>query len=202
MSLNGQEYSESYFKLHKDTDPSNFNYRLSYGYWFLVDSLMQNYSLLDVGCGTGGFYRLLSHHKSILGIDIMPEMIQQAHSLNEISKVANSSFQCVDFKNLEVSQKFDIISLSGVYGWYVSWLKSEWALQKAVSLLKNGGLLVVSHVSPTTVFEYLKYLFLRSKTIVIPEDRIVIMAKRSNLKLVLSLKNDGSPSRYLIFKKD
>jgi len=90
-------------------------------------------SLLDVGCGGASFLDVCKKNGwEVEGIDPSPSSAKVALEKYNI-KVHHG-----DFKDMELDKKFDVITLWGVLE-HISDPVS--ALNKAVSLLKNGGIL-------------------------------------------------------------
>ena len=102
---------------------------------------------LDIGCGSGVFSRfLVGKSWDVTGIDISDDMIEAAKNY-ELRITNYESNRKIDFQNSsfesfqEVPNSFDLIlSLSMLE--YVE--DDEAALDKAISLLKPGGILLLS----------------------------------------------------------
>ena len=81
-----------------------------------IGLLLNNKTLLDIGCGFGDFYTCLKR-KSInfdhyTGVDINPDLINEAKSINKFEKDCNFRvYNILDFKNL---QSVDVAFLIGV----------------------------------------------------------------------------------------
>ena len=74
-------------------------------------------SFLDVGCGFGDLniaISLRASHYQYLGIDMVPEFIQEAEKKYKTSSV---SFVQGDFASLLLSSNFDYIVASGIFGY-------------------------------------------------------------------------------------
>lgn len=119
------------------------------GYWKLgvANSLLSDYRYLDVGCGTGGYFGLLSNARKIVGIDKSAKMISAAKDLARGSNYERrTGFHHGDFNSsLEdpnvKGQSFDLIRL-GVFGSYEP-LTVE-VLRDAEKLLSSRGLILLN----------------------------------------------------------
>jgi len=95
---------------------TKYKKRFSY-YWndiisYLNYFLTQDLSILDIGCGTGDTLNKLKGKRK-LGIDISPKMIEQAKK-----NYSNIEFQVMDAENITIEEKFDVILLSNVIGYF------------------------------------------------------------------------------------
>ncbi|MBN1253057.1 MAG: glycosyltransferase [Bacteroidales bacterium] len=107
---------------------TKYKRRYSY-YWNDIISyinyfLTENQSVLDVGCGTGDtLSKLIGNQK--VGIDFSSKMIEQAKiNYPEID------FKLMDAENISLNQKFDVIVLSNVIGYFEN-------IQDILNSLKN-----------------------------------------------------------------
>ena len=97
---------------------------------------------LDVGCGTGGSFSLLSEYADrVVGIDLSPralELAKQKHRSAELHLAdANALTQWFD------DESFDLVSMLNVL--YHRWILDEVAaLRQVWAVLKPGGVLVSS----------------------------------------------------------
>jgi ubiquinone/menaquinone biosynthesis C-methylase UbiE len=71
-------YAEHYKTFHRKFKNTS-SYSIGFLYLSILDKIfLKKYNLLDVGCGSGIFYRLLNNYKSILGLDFSKTMIELA----------------------------------------------------------------------------------------------------------------------------
>ena len=134
------EYVSKYRRSHDA--PDSCAYRVDYWKIGLADYLLSDYRYLDIGCGTGGYFRLLSGAKMILGIDRSPAMIAAAEDLARKSSYgAITSFHLGEFSSLRTDKEFDLIRL-GVFGTYEPLTLD--VLSQAEALLSADGLLIAS----------------------------------------------------------
>ena len=195
-----QEANKAYADFYK-TFHRKFKNTSSYSVYFLYLSILdkiflKKYSLLDVGCGSGIFYRLLNNYKSILGLDFSKTMIELAEKKN--SK-RNIRFENTSYEKFHSNSKYDAISLSGVYGHYIPWLNSFEVIKKSHELLNKNGILIISYSPPTNLFELLKTIFCPNKTKFIKKDKIVKIF--SNYRLLPIIFLSGNNTSWIFFKK-
>lgn len=75
----------------------------------LADGFMKDYNLLDIGCGTAGYFRLLKNYQSIMGLDYSQKMIKAAErlmsewGLRDIS-FWNDSFEKFTYRKIQSYQ--------------------------------------------------------------------------------------------------
>jgi len=75
--------------------------------------LLDNCTVLDIGCGRGDLYPfLIEHFKNVdyTGIDIVPELINQC-----LEKYQGTNFQCIDLFEQSIDQKIDYVFISMVF---------------------------------------------------------------------------------------
>lgn len=77
--------------------------------------LKNDFSILDVGCGTGTYSVVLAQHcKKVVGIDLSSKMIELAKQTAKKSGSKNVEFYCIDWHDLDLEkvgfeQKFDLV---------------------------------------------------------------------------------------------
>ncbi len=96
--------------------------------------------LLDIGCGTGYLINMLAkeYDAEFTGLDLSPEMINQAKSKN----IKNSTF--IEGRSDELPFKndtFDVITCSQSFHHYP---ETDKPMQEARRVLKQGGLYILS----------------------------------------------------------
>ncbi len=94
---------------------------------------------LEIGCGTGGFTRLLARRSaSVTALDFSPNMIRIAKSLS--GEYSNIDFQCADASVWEFpSERFDCVASIAT----LHHLPMKMMLSKMKGALKPGGTLLV-----------------------------------------------------------
>ena len=99
--------------------------------------------ILDIGCAQGVFLKYFKKEfpfSKILGIDTSKDLINRAKKLN----LKDTIFKKKDFLDIK-KKKFDMVTAAGVLGYYDNYQKP---LSKMISLLKNGGnLIIFSHLN-------------------------------------------------------
>ena len=131
---NGKGYSNIYSIFYDDLFFEEKKYNWEAG---KVLQYKQNGRLLDVCCGTGIHYSLLSNNYTILGIDKSKYMIDRA-----LEKNPNGNFLNEDINKFESFKKFDVITAfyDGIF------YNENWKniLYKLKLLLKKNGYLFIS----------------------------------------------------------
>jgi SAM-dependent methyltransferase len=190
-------YADHWSKSHETvTDP--LGYRADYIDVLVLDALLpEGYRLLDIGCGTAGYHRLLTRHGHVHGIDFMPEMIEQAERFKRDFDIQNAQYTCATFEDFEDSSGYDAIRMPGVYGWYRSWHGQQIILEKLRNLLSPGGIAQVSYVAPVSIIHWTKTLLCPSRTVVIPESRFLSMVARAGLVPIISMIKGDSTHVFL-----
>jgi len=94
--------------------------------------------ILEIGCGTGAFSRLLARRaENVLAIDLSPEMIRRARERSALH--TNIDFVTADVMTLDLPDgRFDCVATLTT----MHHLPAEAALRKIRSALKPGGLFV------------------------------------------------------------
>ena len=188
-----KKYINQYLASHQIQNDS-VDYRLGYWHLLIIDQIFDlGYSLLDVGCGTGGYHKLLINCHRIIGLDRSKEMVLAANDLAKSSKnkLQATFIQC-DFSKWETSERYDVIDLVGTIGWYETWYNKNYLLKKALHMLNQSGFICLSFVPPKTVSQFLKSFFLPSKTVLISTKRIFQMIKSSGGTIKFQQNNGNS----------
>ncbi len=93
---------------------------VNYVNYFLQDDV----SILDVGCGSGDTLHKLKGRRK-LGIDFSENMIEQAKT-----KYSDIEFRKVDAEEININEKFDVVLLSNVIGYFAD-------IQKVMTSIKS-----------------------------------------------------------------
>lgn len=106
--------------------------------------------ILDVGCGTGNFTKLLRDkykNSYITAIDISPKMIEVAKS-----KLGQKNIEYVvaDAEEIEPDKKYDLIASNATMQWFANLDKT---LSKYKKMLKDDGAIVFTIFGPLTYNE-------------------------------------------------
>ncbi len=107
-------------------------------------------SILDLGCGTGNYTKLLKEKfpcARIKAVDISPEMIAVA---KEKLRGGSIEFIVADGETLRMKEKFDLISSNASFQWFED---PENALLGYRGLLNEGGIILFSAFGPRTFCE-------------------------------------------------
>ena len=122
-------------------------------------------SILDLGCGTGNYTRLLREKfplAKIKAIDISGEMIEIARKKLQDKQI---EFVIKDAEGIDSGDSLDLISSNVSFQWFVN---LEKALLDYKRLLKPGGTILFSTFGPLTFYELnnaLEELFKEKKEI-------------------------------------
>ncbi len=119
---------------------SNFTYRLLINK--LNKHIRENVSVLDIGCGAGSLsFYLASKKNYVLGLDISEKAIRKCRESAKMMGLSNVDFVQSEFPKFNSTKKFDAVIFTEV----IEHLPSDkLALRKINSLLKNGGILILS----------------------------------------------------------
>lgn len=137
-----------YEDFHKNTlfqtriiNRNNFTYRIILN---IISKYLESHrKILDIGCGAGTIsLYLASKGKKVYGIDISNIAIKSClESARKLGMESNVHFETMNFPNKIPKEKFDFILLIEV----IEHLKNDQlALDKTFSLLKKGGIAIIS----------------------------------------------------------
>jgi len=187
-----QRYADHWARSHV-APPDEVAYRVGYADLLALDSLLTDYRLLDVGCGTGGYLRLAKNAREIVGVDFSETMIAKARELGP----ANATFACCRYENYTSDRLFDAVRLGGVVGWYAPWPGNADALRRARALLVRDGIVVATYVPPRNLLQWLKSLLFPRRTVVISRRRFLAMARAAGFELLFAVETAHSVQAFL-----
>ena len=140
-----EEFFKGYQELrHSKTIPSA-NDLIEIPQLFELIGDVKDKTILDLGCGAGGHDRKLIDlgAKSVLGIDISKNMINEAKKETNSDKIR---YQVLSMSNLEeIDEKFDLV-VSSLAIHYVEDYDS--LCKKVYNLLNDGGEFIFSYAHP------------------------------------------------------
>lgn len=118
----------------------------------LIEEIPENdfKQILEIGCGTGIYTRLLKARFSsgrIRAVDISGRMIKAAR---EKMRAKNVEFEIGDAEEIALEEGYDLITSNSAVQWFDS---MENAFQRYSSVLNKGGWLVFSTFGPETFRE-------------------------------------------------
>ncbi|MBI4097555.1 MAG: class I SAM-dependent methyltransferase [Candidatus Levybacteria bacterium] len=117
---------------------------------------LSNKSVLDLGCGNGGFTVKLIGAKSIVGIDASLEMLKQAKALE--ARFPNLSFIKADAAKLPFPDRsFEIVVASMLINTISSKQTVEEVFKEAARVLTKRGRFVISMANPLTLEKSTKH---------------------------------------------
>ncbi|MBL7068374.1 MAG: malonyl-ACP O-methyltransferase BioC [Candidatus Omnitrophica bacterium] len=138
--------------------------------------------ILDIGCGTGNYTRLLKERypqASIKAVDISEEMVDVAREKLDGQRV---DFLVRDAEAIDLDDEFDLISSNVSFQWFED-LKDP--LSRYSGLLKESGIIAFSQFGPKTFYELnssLRILFGKDVSIsaynFVEKDEIETLLKR------------------------
>jgi arsenite methyltransferase len=113
---------------------------------FSLGNINEGEQILDIGCGAGVDTILaaiiVGSKGSVIGVDIVPEMIARAQSNLKMMYLDNVKFQKGSGENLPFSDEiFDVVISNGVINLMPD---KEAALSEIIRVLKPGGRLMVA----------------------------------------------------------
>lgn len=151
-----RRYAEAYAASHRAAGET-LEARLAIEDLILLDGLLRDYRLLDVGCATGGYLRFLQNHQHVTGLDYSLPTIEQARKLQVEFDIRRVDYVVSKFEEFDAEAgSFDAIRLRGTFGAYQPWPCSAIAIDKTRTLLKSGGMAVASYFEPPTIVHRLK----------------------------------------------
>jgi len=106
--------------------------------------------ILDIGCGTGNYTKLLRERfpsAEIKAVDISDKMVDMARKKLSREKI---EFIVADAEKADFEEKFDLISSNAAFQWFED-LRD--AVMKYKNMLNDGGLISFSTFGPLTFYE-------------------------------------------------
>jgi ubiquinone/menaquinone biosynthesis C-methylase UbiE len=190
-------YAEHYAESHRAIG-DEIAYRAGYVDILVIDRMMTGYTMLDVGCGTGGYLRLAQNCAQITAIDFSGTMIEQALALQAELGLTRVTFLHRRFEDFAASgAQFDVVRMGGVVGWYKPWIGNEDALAKARDMTKDGGIVVATYVRPSAIAHVAKAALFPGRTIVISKRRFLRLAAAARLRHLFSIETPHASFAFL-----
>lgn len=125
--------------------------QMAYRLQQLVQAAGEFEHILEIGCGTGFFTRLLAEtypKAKILATDIAPDMLKTAAvNLRSFSTI---QYQQGDGENLQLTEKFDLIVSNAAFQWFHDYKR---AFMQFDTLLLPGGYLLYTTFGEKTFYE-------------------------------------------------
>jgi len=130
-----------------------------------IDEIIQEHhpfaeKVLELACGTGNLALSLDEfgYYDILATDLSPEMIQVAKKKLDDHN-SDVQFQTLDFLNIDLNGKFDVIfSVFDSVNYLSSGDEILKMLEESKSILKSDGLLIFDFSTPVNSFQAVDYL--------------------------------------------
>ena len=113
---------------------------------FTLEPIHEGEAVLDIGCGTGVDTLiaaiLVGPKGRAVGIDMIPEMLDQAKNNLRETRLKNVTFQPVSAENLPFpDESFDVVISNGVFNLIPDKVK---ALAEAFRVLRSNGRLIIA----------------------------------------------------------
>ena len=185
-------YAEAYAASHRAAGDS-FEARLAVEDLILLDGLLRDYRLLDVGCGTGGYLRFLKNHGLVTGLDFSAPTIDQARELQSELGIDRDDFVVAKFEDfIAEPEAFDAVRLRGTFGAYQPWPVSRDAIDATRRLLRSGGIAIASYFPPPGIAHGLKSLIFPNKTLAIAPGNFERLWTARGFELMFDIRLDRS----------
>jgi tRNA (uracil-5-)-methyltransferase TRM9 len=114
----------------------------------ILDSIGDDESILDLGCGNGNFLREISrrgHKATLLGVDFSLPLLREAGSMPEVSFLEADLGQLSAFSFLSVEDGWSVITAFAVLHHIPSYEMRLGILETVRRLLKKGGRFILSN---------------------------------------------------------
>jgi arsenite methyltransferase len=113
---------------------------------FTLGSISEGESILDIGCGSGidtiFSAKMTGPTGKVVGIDMMPEMLQRAKENLKLANLDNVTYEEVSAEKLSFPDKnFDVVISNGAFNLVPDKAK---ALSEVFRVLKPGGQLMIA----------------------------------------------------------
>ena len=122
-----------------------------------IDEVYDNkkIKILDIGCGAGKVIHdvTLSKTREGKGVDISIEMVKTCQE--KYKKHKNISFSQLNIDNNKLNEKFDVILMMGVYGYFKN---NKIVLKNINSMLNKDGHLIFTIGNKTSIFRQVNIL--------------------------------------------
>ncbi len=123
----------------------------------LIDNFGTNQfgKILDIGCGTGNYTRLLRNrfpHDTIKALDISTQMLSVAQRKLTEQRI---QFVIADAETVVFDEKFDLITSNACFQWFAN---LDRAIIKYRDVLEQGGTMLFSTFGPLTFCELMESL--------------------------------------------
>jgi len=125
--------------------------KMAYSLQLLAKKTGSFHRILEIGCGTGFFTKLLAElypHAHITATDISQDMLNVAK--NSLSAFKNISYELADGENLQLSGQFDLIISNAAFQWFNDYHQ---AFRQFYNHLQPGGYLLYATLGSDTFYE-------------------------------------------------
>jgi ubiquinone/menaquinone biosynthesis C-methylase UbiE len=113
---------------------------------------LKNKVVLDVGCGTGKYAKLLAPHvKAYYGLDVSAD--QLAFAKKKVRNIKNTKLICSDATKIRLPDDFfDAVVAFWSISTIAGWLRKKRAVSEATRSIKPGGMMYLIENSPSGEF--------------------------------------------------
>jgi glycosyltransferase involved in cell wall biosynthesis/ubiquinone/menaquinone biosynthesis C-methylase UbiE len=119
----------------------------------------KNIKVLEIGCGSGENIKeviKLNKNWTGLGVDISDRMIGKARQTNRLDK--QLIFKTLNFEQQQVEEKYDLILLMGVFGYFSN---NTTVLDKLNEILSDQGILIFTVGNKKSLFRMIRSLVMK-----------------------------------------
>lgn len=139
-------YDSAYASRYREQDTNALDYRTHVDQGELLRDVTESFGrpidVLDLACGTGRYWHYLHNVRSLVGVDISPDMLKlAAHPVREETLTFSPILICGNLAEVEFRQQFDLIYAIGVFVFIPF---DQYIVAKLAHWLKPGGQLVVT----------------------------------------------------------
>jgi SAM-dependent methyltransferase len=151
-----QQYDQSYATGYRESDDLGINAPTHTDLGNLLTEVSMSFgrpiTVIDLGCGTGRYFRCLRNVNSLIGVDVSPDMLRLArHPVGEDDILFPITLMCNSIADVNFADgSFDLVYAMGVFGHYLP--LDAYILDNVSRMLKKGGKFVFTTVdvnSPT-----------------------------------------------------
>ena len=139
-------YDSAYASQYREQDTTAVDHRTHVDLGELLRDVTESFGrpidVLDLACGTGRYWHYLKPVRSLVGVDISPDMLKLAeHPVREEALTFPRTLICGNLAEVEFRRQFDLIYAIGVF-LFIPF--DSYIVSKLAHWLRPGGQLVVT----------------------------------------------------------